>query len=556
MSGLPAGTWTINPGNISGDTASTTISGLTAGTYNFTVTNSVGCTSNASADVVIAPQPETPAAPIVGANQSACFSVPMQPLTATATVPAGQTITWFDAPFGGNVIANPSLSTVGTVTYYPEASNGVCSSLTRGSITLTIYAAPQSPVLNDEIGQCSATVTPPSIQDNCGNTLIGTTNDPTSYTAQGTYVVTWNFNDALGNFVVSATQNVKVQDTQAPTFVTLLPVTGECSAQVTPPVGFDNCVGQVTATTTDPLTYNTQGTFVINWVFSDGINSVTATQTVIVDDVTAPVVPVLADVIGQCSVTVPAPSATDVCNLNVIVGTTTDPLTYTTVGSYVITWTFDDGNGNIITATQNAIVNPANAPTQITGYAICNNDNSPEREIDLDSLLPAGTPSGGEWTDVSNSGNLIGTVFSPYLLDIGIYQFKYEVPDNDCTLVVELSMEVDDDCITGGECSPLLVHNAFSPNGDDTNELFIIEQIDQINCYPTNTVEIYNRWGVLVYDTKQYDNKNRVFKGISEGRATVNKSSQLPTGTYFYIINYTDKEGNNNSKEGYLFLNQ
>jgi gliding motility-associated-like protein len=117
-------------------------------------------------------------------------------------------------------------------------------------------------------------------------------------------------------------------------------------------------------------------------------------------------------------------------------------------------------------------------------------------------------------------------------------------------------MTVDDECAVLPTCSPLLVHNAFSPNGDGVNELFIIEQIDQISCYPTNTVEIYNRWGILVYDTKQYDNENRVFKGISEGRATVAKGEDLPTGTYFYVIEYTDSDGNNKRKEGYLFLTQ
>ncbi|MDF1517628.1 MAG: hypothetical protein P1P79_06750, partial [Lutibacter sp.] len=58
LNGLPAtGTWTINPGAITGNTTSKTISGLAAGTFNFTVTNSNGCTSTPSSNVVINPQP-------------------------------------------------------------------------------------------------------------------------------------------------------------------------------------------------------------------------------------------------------------------------------------------------------------------------------------------------------------------------------------------------------------------------------------------------------------------------------------------------------------------
>jgi hypothetical protein len=63
LSGLPTGTWTINPGAIPGSTVSTTISGLNAGTYNFTVTNATGCISPASGNVIINTQPVTPVIP-------------------------------------------------------------------------------------------------------------------------------------------------------------------------------------------------------------------------------------------------------------------------------------------------------------------------------------------------------------------------------------------------------------------------------------------------------------------------------------------------------------
>ncbi len=54
LNGLPAtGTWTINPGGITGTGTTTTIPNLAAGTYNFTVTVASGCTSPPSASVVI-----------------------------------------------------------------------------------------------------------------------------------------------------------------------------------------------------------------------------------------------------------------------------------------------------------------------------------------------------------------------------------------------------------------------------------------------------------------------------------------------------------------------
>ena len=73
--------------------------------------------------------------------------------------------------------------------------------------------------------------------------------------------------------------------------------------------------------------------------FDDGNgNTSTATQNVIIKDVTAPVVPVLADVTGECSATATTATTTDNCS-GTITGTTTDALTYNTQGTHVITWT-------------------------------------------------------------------------------------------------------------------------------------------------------------------------------------------------------------------------
>ncbi len=83
---------------------------------------------------------------------------------------------------------------------------------------------------------------------------------------------------------------------------------------------------------------------------------------------TDPDTPVLADVTGECSATAVAPTTTDNC-AGTITGTTSDPLTYTEQGSYVVTWNFDDGNGNSIDVTQNVIIDDITAPT-----ATCAND--------------------------------------------------------------------------------------------------------------------------------------------------------------------------------------
>ncbi|WP_433831113.1 DUF7507 domain-containing protein [Flavobacterium anhuiense] len=97
----------------------------------------------------------------------------------------------------------------------------------------------------------------------------------------------------------------------------------------------------------------------------------------------------------------------------------------------------------------------------------------------------------------------------------------------------------------------VIAHNALSPNGDSKNDTF---KIDGIECYPQNTVEIYNRWGVIVFHTNGYDNASNVFNGYSNGRAVVKQSAGLPTGTYYYIIKYVDSDSKEQSSAGYLYL--
>lgn len=98
--GLPSGTWTINPGAISGTGPAHTISGLAAGTYNFTVTNAEKYTSAPSADVVIQKQPITSSS-IIPIN---------------GTVENGLTISNYPNPFHNNTTIEYSIPFDGKVT--------------------------------------------------------------------------------------------------------------------------------------------------------------------------------------------------------------------------------------------------------------------------------------------------------------------------------------------------------------------------------------------------------------------------------------------------------
>jgi gliding motility-associated-like protein len=95
------------------------------------------------------------------------------------------------------------------------------------------------------------------------------------------------------------------------------------------------------------------------------------------------------------------------------------------------------------------------------------------------------------------------------------------------------------------------IFNSVSPNGDGDNDTFIIRNIEN---YPNNTVSIYNRWGVLVFEVDGYGQNDKVFRGISEGRVTIQKSEELPEGTYFYILRYVNTAGEEKQRSGYLYI--
>ncbi|MCL5247781.1 gliding motility-associated C-terminal domain-containing protein, partial [Cellulophaga sp. 20_2_10] len=102
----------------------------------------------------------------------------------------------------------------------------------------------------------------------------------------------------------------------------------------------------------------------------------------------------------------------------------------------------------------------------------------------------------------------------------------------------------------GAPCDISIYNDLVGPGVDDG--YFRIINIEQ---FPNNTVQIYNRWGVIVFETKSYDRGTNVFKGISNGRVVVKKNETLPAGVYYYIINYNNN-GQNKSKAGYLYLNR
>lgn len=104
----------------------------------------------------------------------------------------------------------------------------------------------------------------------------------------------------------------------------------------------------------------------------------TFTTEVKVEDKTAPVpdLAVLPDIVGDCKTIVSTfPTATDQCKTDKIVATTTSPLQYQLPGNYLITWKFDDANGNSATQTQKVIIKSQELPVANSSQVFCSLEN-------------------------------------------------------------------------------------------------------------------------------------------------------------------------------------
>lgn len=93
----------------------------------------------------------------------------------------------------------------------------------------------------------------------------------------------------------------------------------------------------------------------------------------------------------------------------------------------------------------------------------------------------------------------------------------------------------------------LHVRPVITPGNDDgKNDFTFIPCIETVE----NTVEIYNRWGQLVFRTENYDNADpsRRFEGKTRDGAV------LAEGVYFYVLTYKDVQNRDQQLKGHINL--
>ncbi|WP_338873252.1 gliding motility-associated C-terminal domain-containing protein [Spirosoma sp. SC4-14] len=85
------------------------------------------------------------------------------------------------------------------------------------------------------------------------------------------------------------------------------------------------------------------------------------------------------------------------------------------------------------------------------------------------------------------------------------------------------------------EATTVFIPEGFSPNGDGINDYFVVQRLP---AGVTIQLEIYNRWGSVVYRNNNY--KNDWDGTANQGIKTTTAMQGLPDGTYYYQIKLSD----------------
>lgn len=181
-----------------------------------------------------------------------------------------------------------------------------------------------------------------------------------------------------------------------------LSATGGTTYVWTGPNGFTSNLQNPTipnATAANAGTYTCQitgsgacdGSFTVNVVVGDNVPPL-------------PIIASLPNITGDCNTTISTfPTATDNC-AGTVTATTTDPLSYSTPGTHIIHWTYNDGNGNTATQNQNVVISATATPiTANTSQTFCATNQPKISDIQItgqnikwydtaNNILPVNTP--------------------------------------------------------------------------------------------------------------------------------------------------------------------
>ncbi|MBF2710055.1 HYR-like domain-containing protein, partial [Flavobacterium soyangense] len=359
--------------------ADVTTPGTCAGSYSVTRTWTAkdACNNSSTASQTINVQDIT--APVIAAlPANSTINCPATPVfaVATATDACGSafTLTSADVTTPGTCAGSYSVTRTWTAKDACNNSSTASQTINVQDITAPVIAAlPANSTINCPATPVFAVAT---ATDACGSAFTLTSADVTTPgTCAGSYSVTrtWTAKDSCNNSS-TASQTINVQDITAPV-IAALPATSTINCPATPvfavATATDACGSAFTLTSADVTTPGTcAGSYSVTrtWTAKDACNnSSTASQTIIVQDITAPVIAALP---ATSTINCPATpvfavaTATDACGSAILTfADVTTPGACAGAYSITRTWTAKDACNNSSTASQTITVQDITAPT-------------------------------------------------------------------------------------------------------------------------------------------------------------------------------------------------
>ena len=158
----------------------------------------------------------------------------------------------------------------------------------------------------------------------------------------------------------------------------------------------------------------------------------------------------------------------------------------------------------------------------------------------------------GSFMQLSDQGVYTGTSSDMLVVSnntgLNGYEYFCSIGTNQCAGISSDTILFN--VLSGSVCGEGLedLPNAISPNGDGVNDVWVI---DGIQNYPGNKVQIFNRWGTLVFEAENYNNSSVVFDG--RGNVGIGANGEVTDGTFFFVIDLGD---GSTVQKGYLVVNR
>ena len=456
------------------------------------------------------------------------------------STPMGSVVPRIDTTNGNVIVPNNTPAGIYTITYQicTVATPTACATAT---VQVTVPAATPTPTVHatpDEFtysGTATQTVGNVLTNDTVSGTTSATTSNVTiSQVSTPTGSVVPRIDTTNGNVIVPNNTPAGIYTITYQICTVATPTAcATATVQVTVPAATPTPTVQATP---DTFTYSGTATQTVgNVLTNDTVSGTTSatTSNVTISQVSTPTGAVVPRI--------------DTTNGDVIVPNNTP------AGIYTITYQICTVATPTACATATVQVTvPAATPTPtIAPIAVDDRATTPLNTPIVVNVLANDTLNGATTPNVvANPANgtvivnLDGSIeYRPNTGFTGTDTFVYELcnPQGNC----------DSATVTIEVINTIIPYNGMSVDGDGKNDYF---HIGGIESYPNNVVRIYNRWGVKVFETEGYDNVTRVFRGISNGRVTVNAPEKLPQGTYYYVIEYYDHNNNKESKVGWLYI--